>query len=49
METSEKRGFEKAEDYCHMYRDRYNDRIMSDDAEFCKVIWDRFLFTLQFK
>ena len=41
IQASEKQGFEGAESYCHMYRDRYNDRLMSDDELFSKIIWER--------
>jgi len=41
IEASEAIGFEKAEAYCHYYRDRYNDRLMSDDPLFSKIIWER--------
>lgn len=32
-------GFEDADSYCHMYNDRLNDRLMSDDPLFSKLIW----------
>lgn len=41
IELSEKRGFEKAETFCHYYRDRYNDRLISDDKYFTDFIWNR--------
>ena len=34
-------GFENAENYCWQYRDRYNDRFMSEDEGFSKCIFDR--------
>jgi len=39
--AAEKIGFEEAETYCHFYRDRYNDRLMSDDPKFTDLIWER--------
>jgi len=41
IEASEKYGYEKAETYCFLYRDRYNDRMMSDDIEFSNFIFNR--------
>jgi len=39
--ASEATGFEDADSYCHMYRDRYNDRLQSDDEEFSKMVMER--------
>jgi hypothetical protein len=39
--VTEGQGFEEAATYCHMYRDRYNDRLMSDDPQFSQLIFDR--------
>jgi len=41
IEASETHGYEKAETYCFLYRDRYNDRMMSDDVEFSDIIFNR--------
>jgi len=41
ISASEGVGFEDAKDYCFMYRNRYNDRLMSDDEEFTNLIWER--------
>jgi len=41
INASEKQGFEKAENYCWMYNDRFNDRFMSDDEELAKFLWKR--------
>lgn len=41
INLSEKRGYQDAIEYCGMYRDRWNDRFMSDDAEFAQFIWER--------
>lgn len=41
IDTTEKIGYETAASYCHAYRDRYNDRLMSDDALFSQLIWER--------
>lgn len=41
MDASEKMGFEDAENYCYMYRDRYNDRLMSDDDDFTATVFKR--------
>lgn len=53
IKSSEAKGYEDAgtylliknnmllDKYCHMYRDRYNDRLMSDDAGFSKLIFSR--------
>jgi hypothetical protein len=41
IKESESVGFEDANSYCHMYRDRYNDRLMSDDKIFSDVIYER--------
>lgn len=38
---SEKLGYQDAEDYCHMYRNRRNDRFMSDDVELAQYLWKR--------
>jgi hypothetical protein len=41
IEASEAQGFEEASKYCHFYRDRYNDRLMSDDDAFSDLVWKR--------
>jgi hypothetical protein len=41
ISASETTGFEDAKDYCFVYRDRYNDRLMSDDLDLSKLIWNR--------
>ena len=41
IELSEGKGYQNAEDYCMMYRDRWNDRFMSDDAELASFLWER--------
>jgi len=41
IETAEDIGFQDAEEYCHQYRDRYNDRLMVDDEAFSDFIWKR--------
>jgi len=40
-EASTKQGFEEAEKYCFMYRDRLNDRLMSDDEKFSAMLMER--------
>lgn len=41
IDATEKIGYETADKYCHAYRDRYNDRLMSDDLLFTQLIWER--------
>ena len=38
---SEQKGYQDASDYCFMYRDRWNDRFMSDDKELAAFLWKR--------
>jgi hypothetical protein len=56
IQETEKSGYEEAEKFCFslniyslttkVYRDRLNDRMMSDDVEFSKFIWERVKGTL---
>lgn len=39
--VSEKMGYQSAHDYCHLYRDRLNDRFMSDDFQLAQFLWER--------
>ncbi len=41
IDVSEKFGYQLAKDYCFMYRDRRNDRFMSDDPELSQFLWER--------
>ena len=41
IEVTEKRGYVNADEYCYQYRDRLNDRLMSDDHELSLFLWDR--------
>lgn len=41
IKASEEIGFQDAKEYCHLYRTRLNDRLMSDDSAFSKLIWER--------
>lgn len=41
IEVSERVGYQPAKDYCFMYRDRWNDRFMSDDPELSQFVWER--------
>jgi hypothetical protein len=41
IDLTEGKGYQDAKDYCHMYFDRYNDRLMADDPELSQFIWDR--------
>lgn len=41
IELSEAKGYQDAAKYCMMYRDRWNDRFMSDDAQLAEFMWDR--------
>ncbi|XP_062503075.1 uncharacterized protein LOC134180028 [Corticium candelabrum] len=34
-------GFQQAKDYCFQYRDRFNDRMMSDDEQLADFLWRR--------
>ena len=38
---SEKIGYQGAKDYCFQYRDRWNDRFMSDDPKLAEFLWER--------
>ena len=39
--VSEKMGYQSAMDYCHLYKDRLNDRFMSDDIRLARFLWER--------
>lgn len=41
IDMSEKMGYQAALDYCHLYRDRLNDRFMSDDVRLARFLWER--------
>ena len=41
IELAEKQGFQNADSYCYLYRDRRNDRIQVDDTGLSKLMWDR--------
>lgn len=41
VELTEKKGYQDAAQYCQMYRDRWNDRFMSDDPELASFVWER--------
>mmetsp|Transcript_13837 Transcript_13837/g.15269 ORF Transcript_13837/g.15269 Transcript_13837/m.15269 type:complete len:237 (-) Transcript_13837:40-750(-) len=41
INASESTGYQDAQEYCHMYRDRLNDRTMSDDDGFTDFIYNR--------
>ena len=41
IELSEQKGYQSASEYCFMYRDRWNDRFMSDDKELAAFVWER--------
>ena len=41
VEATEKLGYESAQSYCHMYRNRWNDRFMADDPDLAKFLWKR--------
>lgn len=41
INLSEGKGYQDAVEYCGMYRDRWNDRFMSDDKELAQFFWER--------
>lgn len=41
ISASEEMGYQAAEDYCFLYRNRLNDRFMSDDAQLADLLWER--------
>ncbi len=41
IKTVEEQGFQSAEEYCFRYRDRLNDRFMSDDSQLADHLWSR--------
>ncbi|KAL9645568.1 hypothetical protein ABK040_000631 [Willaertia magna] len=41
IELCEKKGFEDAESYCFAYRDRFNDRLLTDDLPLTDIIYER--------
>lgn len=41
ISASEEMGYQAAEDYCYLYRDRWNDRFMSDDPQLADLLWER--------
>ena len=41
VELSEKTGYQDAAEFCHKYRDRWNDRFMTDDPELATFLWER--------
>ena len=41
VDISESKGYQDAIQYCGMYRDRWNDRFMSDDHDLAQFVWDR--------
>lgn len=41
IDASENLGFQDAKEYCHLYRTRLNDRLMSDDSAFTDLVWSR--------
>lgn len=41
IDLTEGKGYEDAADYCYMYFNRFNDRLMSDDVELSEFIWER--------
>ena len=41
LTLSEGKGYQDAVEYCGMYRDRWNDRFMSDDHQLAQFMWDR--------
>ena len=41
IKAVEEQGFQSAEEYCFRYRDRLNDRFMSDDSQLADVLWSR--------
>eukprot|EP01100_Stratorugosa_tubuloviscum_P011833 TRINITY_DN5371_c0_g2_i2.p1 TRINITY_DN5371_c0_g2~~TRINITY_DN5371_c0_g2_i2.p1 ORF type:complete len:244 (-),score=70.41 TRINITY_DN5371_c0_g2_i2:286-1017(-) len=41
IQIGETLTFDDAESYCHMYRDRLNDRILTDDPELANFLFER--------
>lgn len=41
IELTEKHGFQKADTYCFLYRDRRSDRVLVDDTYLSKLMWER--------
>ena len=41
IKACEEFGFQSAEEYCFLYRDRLNDRFMSDDQQLADLLWSR--------
>ena len=41
IDLTERVGFQIADQYCHLYRDRRNDRILVDDVAMANVMWER--------
>ncbi|KAI6648874.1 hypothetical protein LOD99_6948 [Oopsacas minuta] len=41
IELAEKIGFQTAEQYCFLYANRKNDRILVDDEGMAKLMWER--------
>ncbi len=41
IKAVEEQGFQSAEKYCFRYRDRLNDRFMSDDSQLADLLWGR--------
>lgn len=41
IKVVEEQGFQPAEKYCFRYRDRLNDRFMSDDSQLADLLWSR--------
>ncbi|KAL0486972.1 hypothetical protein AKO1_002526 [Acrasis kona] len=37
----ERFGFERADTFCHLYNDRLNDRMISDDKDLCDLLFQR--------
>ena len=41
IKASEELGYQSAEEYCYLYRNRLNDRFMSDDTQLADFLWER--------
>ena len=41
IKAVEEQGFQSADEYCFKYRNRLNDRFMSDDSQLADLLWSR--------
>ena len=41
IELAEEKGFQTADQYCFLYRNRRNDRMLVDDVGMAKLMWER--------